>query len=65
MASTLIPGQRYDTDALAEEYEWVGWRGPHGDLAPSDDLLWLDWFGESGAYLGPDANGYEPLFSPR
>jgi hypothetical protein len=51
-AKKLTIGTAYDLDSLT----LAGWTGPH------DGLCCWDYFDASDCYLGPDADGIEPLF---
>ena len=55
-ASKLTKGTRYSLDRLA----FAGWTGP--DAAHADDTLDCWAYFANGVYLGPDADGVEPLF---
>jgi hypothetical protein len=58
-ACKLTKGTRYDLDSLT----FAGWTGPDAAIAHADDTLdcWA-YFADS-VYLGPDADGVEPLFA--
>ena len=58
-ARKLTTGTRYDFARLA----FAGWTGPDAAIANADDTLDCWAYFRDGVYLGPDADGVEPLFS--
>ena len=53
---TLIAAHKYDYTTL----DLVGWT--EGDGSGHEGYNYLDYFGPSGVYLGPDDCGIEPIF---
>lgn len=53
----LVPGEKYDTDAL----DFLTWTS--GDGTSTEGYSCWDYFDDEGRYLGPDEHGIEPLFA--
>lgn len=53
---TLTTGRRYEVDTL----RLLGWT--EGDGSGAEGYNFKHYFGPTGAYLGPDEHGIEPLF---